>query len=103
MHGKTSLRPPRRQRASTTGVPQPFTATRYHSLAIVAGTMPPDARRHEPHRGRRHHGRCGTQSAPIYGVQFHPESVLTEGGYRLLGNWLETVGIAGGRDRAAPR
>ena len=33
--------------------------------------------------------------APIYGVQFHPESVLTEGGYRMLGNWLEVAGLAG--------
>lgn len=32
-------------------------------------------------------------SAPIYGVQFHPESVLTEGGYRMLGNWLAVAGL----------
>ena len=45
------------------------------------------------------------RSAPIVGVQFHPETVLTEGGHRLLGNWLETVGIRGcrgSRRRAAP-
>jgi para-aminobenzoate synthetase component 2 len=35
------------------------------------------------------------REAPIYGVQFHPESVLTEGGYRMLGNWLEKAGLAG--------
>ena len=35
------------------------------------------------------------RTAPIYGVQFHPESVLTEGGYRMLGNWLEAAGLAG--------
>ena len=34
-------------------------------------------------------------SAPIVGVQFHPESVLTEGGYVMLGNWLETTGLSG--------
>ena len=34
-------------------------------------------------------------SKPIYGVQFHPESVLTEGGYQMLGNWLESIGLAG--------
>ena len=33
------------------------------------------------------------ESAPIYGVQFHPESVLTEGGYRMLGNWLAVAGL----------
>ena len=35
------------------------------------------------------------KTAPIYGVQFHPESVLTEGGYTMLGNWLEKCGLAG--------
>jgi para-aminobenzoate synthetase component 2 len=33
------------------------------------------------------------RDAPIYGVQFHPESVLTEGGYRMLGNWLAVAGL----------
>lgn len=37
----------------------------------------------------------------MYGVQFHPESVLTEGGYRMVGNWLETAGLGGASDRAA--
>jgi para-aminobenzoate synthetase component 2 len=41
------------------------------------------------------------RSAPIVGVQFHPESVLTEGGYRLLGNWLESVGFVDAADRGA--
>ena len=34
-------------------------------------------------------------SEPLWGVQFHPESVLTEGGYTMLGNWLETTGMVG--------
>jgi para-aminobenzoate synthetase component 2 len=34
------------------------------------------------------------ESAPIYGVQFHPESVLTQGGYQLLANWLDIAGLA---------
>jgi para-aminobenzoate synthetase component 2 len=34
-------------------------------------------------------------TAPIHGVQFHPESVLTEGGYLMLGNWLESLGLTG--------
>ena len=81
-------------------VPQPFTATRYHSLAIVDGTLPPElivTSRTEGGviMGLRH------ESAPIYGVQFHPESVLTEGGYRMLGNWLAAAGLPEARDRAA--
>ena len=39
-------------------------------------------------------------SKPIYGVQFHPESVLTEGGYRMLGNWLESIGLKGAAERS---
>ena len=39
-------------------------------------------------------------TAPIYGVQFHPESVLTEGGYRMLGNWLAVAGLPEARERA---
>ncbi|MGX5696035.1 anthranilate synthase component II [Agromyces soli] len=81
-------------------VPQPFTATRYHSLAIVDGTLPPElivTSRTEGGviMGLRH------ESAPIYGVQFHPESVLTEGGYRMLGNWLAAAGLPEARERAA--
>jgi anthranilate synthase, component II (EC 4.1.3.27) len=40
------------------------------------------------------------REAPMFGVQFHPESVLTEGGYRMLGNWLATSGLAEAADRA---
>ncbi len=82
------------------GVPQPFTATRYHSLAVVDGTLPPAlvvTSRTEGGviMGLRH------ERAPIYGVQFHPESVLTEGGYRMLGNWLAAAGLPEARERAA--
>ena len=41
------------------------------------------------------------RSAPIYGVQFHPESVMTEAGYQMLGNWLESIGLTGASVRAA--
>jgi para-aminobenzoate synthetase component 2 len=40
------------------------------------------------------------RDAPLFGVQFHPESVLTEGGYRMLGNWLATTGLPEAIDRA---
>ena len=75
------------------GLPDPFTATRYHSLAIVAETLPGELSVTSRTAsgvvmGVRH------RTAPIEGVQFHPESVLTAGGHRLLGNWLESVGIA---------
>ncbi|NQX29147.1 gamma-glutamyl-gamma-aminobutyrate hydrolase family protein [Microbacteriaceae bacterium VKM Ac-2854] len=82
------------------GLPDPFTATRYHSLAVVDGTVPPEL--HVTARteagtimGLRH------TSAPAWGVQFHPESVLTEGGHRLLGNWLESAGLHGAAARGA--
>ena len=35
------------------------------------------------------------KTKPIYGVQFHPESVMTEGGYQMIANWLETLGVEG--------
>ena len=40
------------------------------------------------------------REAPLYGVQFHPESVLTEGGYRMLGNWLAATGLPEAAERA---
>jgi para-aminobenzoate synthetase component II len=91
MHGKTS-QVSHDGSAFYQGVPQPFTATRYHSLAVVDGTMPAELEvtsRTEGGviMGLRH------QDAPVYGVQFHPESVLTEGGYRMLGNWLAVAGL----------
>jgi len=93
LHGKTSLV----HHVNTgvlQGLPDPFTATRYHSLAVDPSTVPDEievtgrtaggvvmAMRHRTH--------------DVEGVQFHPESVLTEGGYRMLGNWLEKAGLAG--------
>ena len=91
MHGKTSLIE-HDDSAFYDGVPQPFTATRYHSLAVVDSTVPPELvvtsrTQGGVIMGLRH------ESAPLYGVQFHPESVLTEGGYRMLGNWLAVAGL----------
>jgi len=93
MHGKTS-QVMHDESAFYDGVPQPFTATRYHSLAVVNSTVPDDlivTSRTEGGviMGLRH------RTSPTFGVQFHPESVLTEGGYSMLGNWLEVVGLTG--------
>lgn len=73
------------------GLPNPFTATRYHSLTILPETVPPElevtAQTHSGViMGVRH------VELPIHGVQFHPESILTEGGHRMLANWLGTCG-----------
>ncbi|REE97365.1 anthranilate synthase component II [Thermomonospora umbrina] len=73
------------------GLPDPFTATRYHSLAVEPDGIPEalEVTARTPDgviMGLRH------RSAPVEGVQFHPESVLSEGGHRLLGNWLATCG-----------
>lgn len=99
MHGKTSLIE-HDDSALFADVRQPFTATRYHSLAVVDGTVPAELEVTARTTGGvimalRHN------SAPIVGVQFHPESVLTEDGYRMLGNWLEGAGLPGARARAA--
>ena len=93
MHGKTS-QVGHDDSPLFDGVAQPFTATRYHSLAVVDGTLPDELNVTARTAGGvimalQH------REAPIYGVQFHPESVLTEGGYRMLGNWLEVAGLAG--------
>lgn len=75
------------------GIPSPFDAGRYHSLALAEAALPPDvvvtARTDSGTVMALAHTRL-----PIVGVQFHPESVLTEGGYRLLANWLELCGDA---------
>jgi len=73
------------------GVAPEFDATRYHSLAVVRSTVPAELvitaeTEHGIVMALRH------RELPIYGVQYHPESVLTEGGYQQLGNWLGTVG-----------
>jgi para-aminobenzoate synthetase component II len=73
------------------GLPDPFTATRYHSLAVEPSTVPDVLEVTGETEGGvlmalRH------RSMPVEGVQFHPESVLTEGGHRLLANWLAICG-----------
>lgn len=99
MHGKVS-RVRHTGDAFFEGVGVEFDATRYHSLAVVRSTMPDALVITAETEGGvimalRH------QSLPIYGVQYHPESVLTEGGYRQLGNWLGMVGLTNAPEIAA--
>jgi len=91
MHGKTSL-----IYHNDVGIfknlPNPFTATRYHSLAILSETLPEDLivtawTEDGEIMGVQH------KTRPIHGVQFHPESIATEGGHQLLSNFLDLAGI----------
>lgn len=98
MHGKTSL-VYHDDSLIYKDVPEPFTATRYHSLAVVAATVPADLLVTSKTAGGVIMG-LQHKSLPIYGVQFHPESVLTQGGYQMLGNWLESIGLKGAATKA---
>ncbi|MCL1870869.1 MAG: aminodeoxychorismate/anthranilate synthase component II [Promicromonosporaceae bacterium] len=99
MHGKTSL-VEHGGAGVVAGLVRPFVATRYHSLAVEPETVPAELE-----------VTCATASGivmglqhrelPLHGVQFHPESVLTQGGHRLLANWLEICGDDGAVERSA--
>ena len=98
MHGKTS-KITHQNSEIFSEIPQGFTATRYHSLAVVKETVPEDLEI----TGQTDTGVIMSlqhKSKPIYGVQFHPESVMTEGGYMMLANWLETLGLQGAKEKA---
>jgi para-aminobenzoate synthetase component 2 len=90
MHGKTS-QVLHDGRGVLEGLPDSFTATRYHSLAVVADTVPAELEVTARTRGGIVMG-LQHRELPLFGVQFHPESVLTEGGHRLLANWLAACG-----------
>jgi para-aminobenzoate synthetase component 2 len=98
LHGKTSL--VHHEGAGVlAGLPSPFTATRYHSLAIEPETMPDvlEVTATTPSgviMAVRH------RELPVEAVQFHPESVLTEWGYQMLANWLAVCGDADAPARA---
>jgi len=90
LHGKTS-QVQHKNEGVFKDLKSPFRATRYHSLAIENPNFPNDltitaTTESGVIMGVKH------KTAPIEGVQFHPESVLTEGGHRLLANWLQTTG-----------
>ncbi|MFN7400632.1 MAG: anthranilate synthase component II [Sandaracinobacter sp.] len=90
MHGKTS---PIHHggRSVFAGLPSPFTATRYHSLIVDRASLPPvlevTAEADGLIMGLAH------RDLPLHGVQFHPESIATEHGHRILANFLDLAGI----------
>jgi para-aminobenzoate synthetase component 2 len=93
LHGKTS-QVMHQGKGVLTNLPSPFTATRYHSLAVERETVPDvleitGATESGVVMSLRH------KTLPIEGVQFHPESVLTEHGHLMLANWLVQCGDAG--------
>ncbi len=98
LHGKTS--PVEHESVGVLrDLPSPFTATRYHSLAVDPATVPAElmvtgTTAGGVIMGLRH------RDLPVEGVQFHPESVLTEGGYLMLANWLTECGDPQARERA---
>jgi para-aminobenzoate synthetase component 2 len=98
LHGKTS-QVYHESAGVLAGLPSPFTATRYHSLAVDPATVPGEldvtARTESGVIMAMRHRRLAVE-----GVQFHPESVLTEGGHRMLANWLVVCGDTGAIERS---
>lgn len=100
VHGKTS-QINHDERGVFESLPSPLQVTRYHSLAIDKnpGELEVTA------RVRTAHGdvimAVQHRTLPLWGVQFHPESILTQGGHRMLANWLSIVGDESAVDRSA--
>ena len=98
MHGKTS-KVNHQDSLILNGLPQGFMATRYHSLAVVPESVPEQLLV----TGQTESGIIMSlqhKTKPIFGVQFHPESVMTEGGYQMIANWLETLGVEGALEKS---
>ena len=91
MHGKTS-KIFHNDQGVFKGLPNPFIATRYHSLAVDKATLPDDL---EITAWTEDGEIMGVQhkTRPVYGVQFHPESIATEGGHQLLANFLDLAKV----------
>lgn len=91
MHGKTS--PIEHDgRSVFKGLPSPFTATRYHSLAVRRETLP-DALEVTAWTADGEIMGLAHRTRPIHGVQFHPESIATEHGHDLLANFLDLANV----------
>ena len=98
LHGKTSI-VNHNKTSVLSDITSPFVATRYHSLAIEKQSLPDSLEV----VGATESGvimAIAHKTKPICGVQFHPESVLTEHGYQMIGNWLEICGDIGARKRS---
>jgi len=98
LHGKTSL-VHHQQEGVLADIPSPFTATRYHSLCVEKESVPNTLHV----TGTTDSGLVMSMehtTLPIQGVQFHPESVLTEYGHQMLANWLVMCGDKGAREKA---
>ncbi|MDA0578580.1 MAG: aminodeoxychorismate/anthranilate synthase component II [Verrucomicrobia bacterium] len=99
MHGKVSM-VHYTDEGLYKGAKNPFPAGRYHSLAVLRETLPPelvvDATSEDDEIMGMHH-----REHPTFGVQYHPESVLTPGGKRLLRNFLDVVKAHAGKACAA--
>ena len=97
VHGRASL-VEHDHRGVFVGAPSPLVAGRYHSLVVSSASLPEvfevTARSGDVIMGIRH------RDAPLEGVQFHPESVLTQDGYLLLANWLTSCGSSEALQRA---
>ena len=98
LHGKTSVIS-HNSHGIMASISSPITVTRYHSLAVEPSTLPDEIEVTSTTESgivmSLEH-----KSLPISGVQFHPESVLTEHGHKMLGNWLVRCGDAGARARS---
>jgi para-aminobenzoate synthetase component 2 len=98
LHGKTSV-VTHQGRSVLENIPSPFTATRYHSLCVEKDSVPNTLHI----TGSTDSGLVMSMehtTLPIQGVQFHPESVLTEHGHQMLANWLVMCGDKGAREKA---
>jgi para-aminobenzoate synthetase component II len=98
LHGKTSL-VYHQQEGVLADIPSPFTATRYHSLCVEKDSVPDTLHI----TGSTDSGLVMSMqhtTLPIQGVQFHPESVLTEHGHQMLANWLVMCGDKSAREKA---
>ena len=98
LHGKTSL-VYHQQEGVLADIPSPFTATRYHSLCVEKESVPNTLHI----TGTTDSGLVMSMehtTLPIQGVQFHPESVLTEHGHQMLANWLVMCGDKSAREKA---